>query len=170
MARYEHLPIYKKAMELAVYVQEMVRHFSRYNKYTIGADLRDTSRRILLLVIRANSAPALYQDAPEKAGGRFAGETARQKGAVNGGTNGRLETLRELVECCDMMKTLLVFAKEARAFENFASFQHASGMAVLLCKQSEGWFKSSQGPELSTAGRRRVDECAHEHCAPLPPG
>jgi hypothetical protein len=59
MARYEHLPIYKKAMELAVYVQETVRHFSRYNKYSIGSDLRDTSRRILLLVIRANSAPAL---------------------------------------------------------------------------------------------------------------
>lgn len=40
MARYEHLPLYKKAMELGLYLQETVRQFSRYNKYTIGAELR----------------------------------------------------------------------------------------------------------------------------------
>ena len=42
-------------MELAVYLQNMVRNFSRYNKYSIGTDLRDLSRHILLLIIRANS-------------------------------------------------------------------------------------------------------------------
>ena len=113
MARYEHLPIYKKAMELAVYLQNSVRNFSRYNKYSIGTDLRDLSRRILRLIIRANS--------------------ARQKD----------EPLRELVENCEMLKTMIVFAKEVKAFNSFKSFQHASSMAVILCRQSEGWLKSS---------------------------
>jgi len=33
MARYEHLPIYK-AMDLTVYLEKIVRNFSRYHKYT----------------------------------------------------------------------------------------------------------------------------------------
>jgi len=46
MARYEHLPIYKAAMELAIYFEKAVRNFSRYNKYTIGADLRNKSIKL----------------------------------------------------------------------------------------------------------------------------
>ncbi len=115
MARYEHLPIYKKAIELAVYIQQVVRNFSRYNKYSIGTELREHSRKIILLIIRANS--------------------CRDKGAV----------LSELVEACEMLKTSIVFAKEVKAFASFKSFQHASSLAVILCKQSEGWLKSSKG-------------------------
>jgi len=44
MARYEHLPIYKKAMDLAVYLEKIVRNFSRYRKYTLGSELRAKSR------------------------------------------------------------------------------------------------------------------------------
>ena len=29
MARYEHLPIYKKAMDLTIYLEKVVRNFSR---------------------------------------------------------------------------------------------------------------------------------------------
>ncbi len=36
MAYYENLPIYKKSLELAVYIENVVRNFSRYHKYTIG--------------------------------------------------------------------------------------------------------------------------------------
>ncbi len=46
MARYDHLPIYKTAMALAVYLQNQVRQFSRYDKYSIGSDLRELSRDI----------------------------------------------------------------------------------------------------------------------------
>ncbi len=114
MARYEHLPIYKKAMELGVYLDGVVRNFSRYHKYTTGKDLRDLSRDIIKSIIRANS------------------------------TVDKAEPLSDLVQHCEMLKTMLFYAKEVKAFSNFTSFQHASGLAVLLCKQSEGWLQSSK--------------------------
>ena len=55
MARYEHLPIYKKAMDLTVYLEKIVRNFGRYHKYTLGSELRAKSREIVGVVIAANS-------------------------------------------------------------------------------------------------------------------
>jgi hypothetical protein len=40
MARYDHLPIWKDAVSLAALLEEVVRRFPRYHKYTLGADLR----------------------------------------------------------------------------------------------------------------------------------
>ena len=34
MARYEHLPIYRAAFDLAVHVEKLVRGFSRYHEYS----------------------------------------------------------------------------------------------------------------------------------------
>ena len=56
MARYEHLPIYAKAYELALRVEQEVHGFSRFHKYAIGADLRALCRAMLRQVIRANNA------------------------------------------------------------------------------------------------------------------
>jgi hypothetical protein len=128
MARYEHLPIYKTALELGVILQGVVARFSRYNKYSLGSDLREISRRIIQLIVRANSTDLA-----------------------------RAQVLGELVVSCEMLKTMLVFAKEARAFDNFCSFQRLSLMAVALCKQSEGWLQSSKKglnhPPPARAGR-----------------
>ncbi len=44
MARYEHLPIYKQAMDVAVHFEKVVAGFSRYYKYTLGTELRNKSR------------------------------------------------------------------------------------------------------------------------------
>jgi hypothetical protein len=44
MARYEHLPLYKTAMDLTVSIETVVRNISRYHKYTLGTDLRQQSR------------------------------------------------------------------------------------------------------------------------------
>ena len=55
MARYEHLPIYRAAFDLAVHMEKIVRHFSRYHKYSLGTELRERSRRILERVMEANS-------------------------------------------------------------------------------------------------------------------
>ena len=128
MARYEHLPIYRKGMELCVYLESTVRHFSRYHKYTLGTELRDTAREILRLIVRANS------------------RTEKQK------------VLETLVEQCEVLKMTLVLAKEVNAFSSFKAFQHASGLIITLCKQSEGWLKGSRNsrnyqPPLKRAGR-----------------
>jgi hypothetical protein len=114
MARYEHLPIYRTAIDTAIYLQQIVRNFSRYDKYTIGADLRNISREILMLIIRANS------------------------------TLDRVDVLKTLVENCEMLKTLIFFAKEAKALSGMDSFRQASGLAVSLCRQSQGWLEKSK--------------------------
>ena len=49
MARYEHLPIYKASVDLAVYIEQIVIGFSRYHKYTLGSELRELSHRIIIL-------------------------------------------------------------------------------------------------------------------------
>ncbi len=40
-------------METAVYFEKIVRNFSRYNKYTLGAEMRTKSRDIVKLIIKA---------------------------------------------------------------------------------------------------------------------
>ncbi len=48
MARYEHLPIYKKATALTIYCEKIVRSFSGYHKYTLGSESRGRSRGIVV--------------------------------------------------------------------------------------------------------------------------
>jgi hypothetical protein len=115
MARYEHLPIYRKAMELSVYLEQVVRQFPRFHKYGIGARLRETSWDLLGLIIRVNNLP-LARRAPVVA------------------------RLRDRVED---LNTGLSIAKELQAFANFNSYRHAAMLAVNLGRQSEGWLKSA---------------------------
>lgn len=112
MARYEHLPIYKKALDLAVYSESIVRGFSRYHKYSIGADLRALSRRVVTLIISANS--------------------REDKLAA-------LLTLRDTIE---ELKVVIIICKEVKAFKSFTSFQQAAEAVVNLGRQCEGWIRS----------------------------
>ena len=88
MARYEHLPVYKAAMDMTIYFEQIVRHFARYHKYTIGSELRTLSRQVVLLIIKANNA----QD--------------------------KRPRLEELLEKLEEMKILIRIAKEVKFFNS----------------------------------------------------
>jgi hypothetical protein len=119
MAHTEHLPIYKGCYDLCLYLEQVVHHFSRYHKYTLGADLRNGARCALKLVVRANA--------------------RRDKVSV----------LLELREQLEELKVLLRLGQDVKAFANFNAFSHAIQQVVELAKQNEGWLKSQrrgQGP------------------------
>jgi hypothetical protein len=126
MARTEHLPIYKQAYDLCLYIEEVVRGFARYHKYTIGTDLRDTARRVLKLIVRAN---------------------ARRD---------RSDVLLEIREEVEQLKVLLRLAHDVKAFTKLSSFEHAVTLAVEIAKQNEGWLKSQhQSRDPTGAGQNR---------------
>jgi len=112
MAQYEHLPIYKKAMDMAVYIEQVVKGFSRYHKYTLGTELRHLSREVARLIISANS------------------------------KTDRLETLLQLRDTIEQFKVTARIGKEVKAFRSFNSYQQTAEMAVNISRQCEGWIKS----------------------------
>ena len=114
VARYEHLPIYKKAMDLTIYFEKIVRNFSRYNKYTMGSDLREKSREIVGLIIKANS------------------------------TTVKRPLLLELRERLEGLKILIRICKEVKAFNRFNSFVYASDLVIDISRQNEGWIKGQK--------------------------
>ena len=102
MANTEHLPIYKGCYDLCLYLEQVVHHFSRYQKYTLGSDLRDGARRALRLVVRAN---------------------ARRD---------KIEVLLALREQFEELKVVLRLGQDVKAFANFNTFAHATGQVVSL--------------------------------------
>lgn len=65
MARYEHLPTYKVALDMTVHFEKLAAGFSLDHKYTLGSELRQESRSVLQQVFRANSAGTREQRATE---------------------------------------------------------------------------------------------------------
>ena len=130
MARYEHLPIYKAALDAAVHFEQVVAGFSRYHKYSLGTELRQASRGVIQQVIRANA--------------------ARE----------RLPQLLKLRDDLEAVLVLLRLAKEVKAFKSFQAYQHAAELVVSVCRQNEGWIKSVTDPESSSLPRRRTPRSA----------
>ena len=118
MAKYEHLPIYKGALELVVFLENAVRGFSRYHKYSIGERLRQASWDVVTLVVKANNTPVAE----------------------------RLYLLIALRDKVQELSIALAVAKELEAFSKHKSWQQAARMAVNLSRQSEGWLKSTHQP------------------------
>ncbi len=114
VARYEHLPIYKKAMDLTIYFEKIVRNFSRYNKYTLGSELRESSREIVGLIIKANS------------------------------TTMKRPLLLKLRERLEGLNVLIRICKEVKAFNRFNSFVNASNLVIDISRQNEGWIKGQK--------------------------
>jgi len=116
MARYENLPIYRKGLELSIYLETVVRNFSRYNKYTLGERMRTLALDIVTMTIRANS------------------------------ERDRVKTLEELRVKIEELKTVFHVAKEVKAFPNFNTFAHGTKLLVDLGRQNEGWLKYQRKP------------------------
>ena len=114
MSLYENLPAYKKAQDLVVYFEKVVRGFNRYHKYTTGTEIRNLSREILDLIAEANTASV------------------------------REATLIEVVKKIEKLKRSIRIAKEIKAFRSLKNYEVASRSAVDLAKQCEGWLKKCQ--------------------------
>jgi len=118
MALYENLSIYKKTLDLAVYFEKVVKNFSRYHKYTVGTELRNSSREILKLIIKANS--------------------MRDRRAMLLDVREKIEELKVLIKIC----------KEIKAFRSFRSFEYSIRSVINIAKQNEGWLKSQNQGSL----------------------
>jgi len=132
MAKYEHLPIYKKAYDFALYCKKIVRGFSRYHKYTLGSELRVGSREVIRLIRQAN-------------------DTAERK-----------RFLLELRSKLEDLKLTIRLCKDLKVFANFNSYQVAINEVVDISKQNEGWLKAQQKRgEPESSGRNMAEARAH---------
>ena len=114
MARYDYLPIYKKAFDLCVFFEKLVKSFSRYDKYVLGTDLRNKSRQVACQIMRVNSLPD------------------------------KKESLQELVALIEELKLVVRLCKEVGVFNKFSSYEYSSGLVVDLAKQSQAWLNSQK--------------------------
>ncbi len=124
MAAYDHLPIFKKMLELAVYVEHMALNFSRAHKYTLGGELRGLCHEGLALIAEANSS-----------------------------RDGRAGVLLRLRMNLERIKIHLMLAREVRAFHNKESFGRAARLVVDVSRQNEGWLKSAANSRQQEAPR-----------------
>ncbi len=115
MARYEHLPIYRKSFDLAVYLERVVGGFARRHKYGLGARMQTGAQDVLMRVVRAQ----------------------------NSSGSARVTQLRELRVELEVLKNLFHLGKEVRAFKSFNAYRHAAAIAVDIGRQTEGWLKNS---------------------------
>ncbi|MBF8274703.1 MAG: hypothetical protein HW380_3808 [Magnetococcales bacterium] len=125
MARYEHLPIYRSAFDLAVHVEKIVQSFSRYHKYSLGTELRKSSREIVMRVIHANDA------------------------------SDRAVVLLSLRHDLENFKIISRLCHESGGFASTRSYLHVAEWIVNLAKQNEGWLRQTLSRDNTGPSRRR---------------
>ena len=120
MARYEHLPIYKAALDMTVHFEGLAAGFSRHHKYTLCTELRESSRAVLQQVLRANNAATRGQRAVE------------------------LLVLRGRIDALLLAMRVAKEVKEVKAFKSFAGYLHAVERVGTVARQNEGWFRHTR--------------------------
>jgi len=116
---YHRLPIWQQAQALLLAVEKSVRQFSRYYKYTVGHELRQTVLRLCKAIHRAFTRHA-----------------------------SKLKLVQTVSELIDDIKFQLQLAKELKAFSAFAQFQQLTELVVSLGKQAGGWYKKTRAEYL----------------------
>ena len=127
----EKLPIFRKALELCVYVEGIVKVFDRYHRYTIGQEMREFSKELLFVINRAGLA------------------------------QNRVEALTTLRDKCEDMKMLLLIAKELKGFKSFKQFEHSSKLCVDVCRQAQAWLGSQSSSRVlspTTPNQARISK------------
>ncbi|QVL49252.1 MAG: four helix bundle protein [Thiocapsa sp.] len=115
MQQLNHLPIWRDANRLLLGIEQAVRQFPRYHKYTLGTDLRRQAMTVCRLILRAAD--------------KGEGQRAR---------------VTRVVEAVDDLKIQIQLGKELQAFHSFRQFQELAELAVAVGKQSGGWRKSAR--------------------------
>jgi len=133
-------PIVHTAERLLLCIEQAVRGFPRYHKYTLGAELRRQAMRVARLTHRA------WRD------------------------SSRLdEYLHDLNWAVDELKLSLQLGRQIQAFTGFAQFEACAELAVQLGKQCGGWQRhrtsNGQNPGGSASRRARSDVLS-THAAP----
>jgi hypothetical protein len=132
-------PIVKLAERLLVDIEQAVRRFARFHKYSFGADLRAQAMKVAQLVHRA------WRD------------RARQA-----------EWLGKLVWAVDDLKLSLQLGSRIRAFSSFAQFEQLARLAADLGRQTGGWHRQ-QHPNVQNGPHRiagQRDQILSSHATP----
>ncbi len=106
------IALWRDANALLLEVERSVRHFPRYHKYTLGAEMRKQAMLVCRLINRA----------------------FMQK-------ESKLQSVQQLVLSINDLKLQIQLAKELQVFRNFAEFERLSVLAVQSGKQSGGWLR-----------------------------
>ena len=104
------MPLWRDSQQLLLLVEQAVRDFPRYHKYTVGSELRRQAMRICRLLARA------CHDKEQ-----------------------RLAYVIQLTEAIDDLKIQLQLAKALAAFRHFKAFETIARLSVAVGKQSGGW-------------------------------
>ena len=113
---HKSIPIWRDATALMLDMEQVVRHFPRYHKYTLGSEMRQQVMRVCRLINHAFNHPS---------------QQAEDKRIV----------IQQLVMAVDDLKLQIQLAKELHIFRNFAEFERLSVLAVQIGKQSGGWLR-----------------------------
>jgi hypothetical protein len=111
------MPLWRDSQQLLLLIEQAVRHFPRYHKYTLGTELRQQAMRISRLLVRA------YNDKEQ-----------------------RVTYVIKLNEAVDDLKIQIQLAKELSAFRHFKEFDTIARLAVAVGKQSGGWRQRLHKP------------------------
>ena len=115
MKQPHHFPLWRDANRLLLTIEQTVRDFPRYHKYTLGTDLRRQAMTVCRLVRRASP-----------------------RG------DDQFDRVTRLVEAVDDLKLQIQLGKELHAFQSFKQFQALTELVVTVGKQSGGWRKRLQ--------------------------
>ena len=126
MVSYKKLPIYRKAFEFTLYVEQCSSNFNRKYKYTSGTELRLMARKLLRKISRINRIK------PEA----------------------KLEYCKQLLSIADDLEIELALCLDLKVFQSQRSWYHAAELLYDIssqCTKLENYFEGKKQNSDGTA-------------------